>query len=153
MLYGTPFLFKIRTTGSQTTTFLLDTSNADLDGDGVDETTPFSGMVLFITGLRIINGANNKLTSLVIDDRIVMSGTAATSGGLVEHADGEDLFFDGYLKSPAAAATTAKAPRLRDVYNVPALVCRYNIKYTTTASSGSNTSDMYVRGWNMPRKI
>jgi hypothetical protein len=157
MLEGTPLIFTISTPDDTTgyanaTEVDLDTSNLDLDGNGIVETTPLLNEMIYIVGIRIINDASNVWGGLQIDGKLVLTGSVAGAGGMLEHAAGDDIFIDGFVRALGGAGTDVISTSFKDVWGVPALVCRKTIKVWAAASAAANNTDVYIRGYSASRK-
>jgi len=161
MLYGTPFLFSITTTAgsdgySNKVTVTLDSTALDLDGDGATETAPLSGRMIYITGIRILNGADAVFGGIRLDGKLMLTGSTTGNDGMLIHAAGEDIHLDGLMKEITPGGGTLNnsliATTIKRIWGTEALVCRNTIDVWTYESS-SNTMTVWFKGFDLPRKF
>ena len=137
ILEGDPVHFVLVATATTVSTLTLETSNVDIAGSGVDATAPFAGKMILVTGFEILNGTGQVVEYLQIDGKSIVNGVALTAMGYAAankyQADGEEV----------TKATNGSAPKLKDLFGVPFIPCRKEIKLK--ASAGASTSTVVIK--------
>lgn len=146
MTEGKPFQLLLSTTDNTTTekTFVLDTDDYDIDGDNVDETTPFKDKILFITGYNLIADTNIVLDYFALDDEVIVDG------GKEGYGANQDLYVDG--SSRGTGATNYNYPTLKDKHGLWALICRGEIAIKASATGVGEGLDLYIKGYYLDRE-
>ena len=140
-LEGVPFRLNFSLGDNITTyvnraSFVLDSDDFDIDGDGVDETTPFKDEVLIITGYTIKLDTGVVLGGLIIDGKTVIA-QALTAG--TYPFDGESIAVD-----------SGNYQSLEDILD-GFLVCRDKIEAWASASQGGSGIDLEFIGKRLRR--
>jgi len=131
---GSPFEIKVTVTADTTdNSFVLSSSDYDWNGDGTDETTPFSDYSLYITGLNLSTGSLTGTVKVILDDHIIYSETASAAAVTVA--------WDG----------TGSNPKLEDVFG-DFLICRDEIKVTKSAAPDA-AGTLILRGVAVPKRL
>ena len=149
MFEGEPFEIYITLTTSSETSFTLDSTNWDWNGDGVAETTPFLNKMLLITGMSyeatIVDQAACELGYITFD------GIEVTPQNWYEResAASEVNRWDGSQKDDDP---TYMWPRLSDHYGIPALAVRQKISAKLNTHGTGGTIVLRFRGYALDRK-
>jgi len=155
MLRGQLVTILISTPDGLTTIKTLDfeTSNFDINGDGVDEVTPFKDKELIIVGLRALVDAGVTLDFVQVDDAAVIGNKVYTANSILNTLKlvaAEGFKWDAREKGPAA--TDGNSPVLSDTLGGgPGIMARKNIGVKASVSGGNNI-DLFVTAWVIPRR-
>lgn len=153
---GIPTLLRINHAGAAVgyanrTSFIFDTSDADLDGDGTTETTPLKGLMFWITGFRVYCPAGTTFGAIILDEisttkmgRVLINNTYA--GAAITNT----IMVDGIGQS-FAAGTALNAPTIQDIWGVYAVPARASIKIYPAVNAGLGMTAYFI-GYRTDRK-
>lgn len=166
MLYGQPFLFSIATPAglagyANAIQLTLDgTYMLDLDGDTVLEPSPFMNQELYITALKVVNSSTapplgNIFGGLQIDGKLALTGSMEGGLGMLQHLPGQTIYLDamakGALPPPAITGQDIYGSPLKVCLATP-LLCRNSIRLWADTSAPGDTTTLWLRGFNVPRR-
>jgi hypothetical protein len=148
MFEGEPFEIYITLNTSTETSFTLDSTNWDWNGDGVAETTPFLNKMLLITGMSY--EATIVDQDSCIFDYLTFDGIECTpiNWDGRESAASEVNRWDGSEKT----GTDFMWPRLSDHFGVPFLVVRQKIAAKLSTHGVGGVIVLRFRGYVLDRR-
>lgn len=158
MQNGDPVMLKVThpvgtATGYATanmTTFTLDTSTYDANNDGSSTNEyPFKNKTFFICGIVVnLGNASDRFGGILVDGRNIIDYNN------IANSANQNLKIGGLALDTTNTTTDKNSPKVDDMWSVPFMPCRYNIKVWAAAGDATTNANMYFffNGYTIERR-